>query len=115
MNAKLDKYGYGTPNRRRSRRHNKRFRALLKYDGRTSEIRTIDISEHGVLIPRRVPPPVGAAVTLTLVIRGDTAAFEGVVRRHTKRLVKGMPTTGVGIEFPSPGYRDFVRDRIVIE
>jgi hypothetical protein len=115
MKARLDKYGYGTPNKRRSPRHNKRFRALLKHDGRIHEIRTIDISGHGVLIPRRVPPPVGAAVTLTLVIRGETAEFEGVVRRHTRRLVNGMPTTGVGIEFSSPEYARFVSERITID
>ncbi|HWR59852.1 MAG TPA: PilZ domain-containing protein [Thermodesulfovibrionales bacterium] len=105
---------YGGPERRRSPRHDRRFRVLLEYEGETSEIRTIDISEHGVLIPRRIPPPVGTKVKLILTVGDETSGFEGVVVRHTKCLVQGVQTVGVGIDFSSAGYRQFVREKISV-
>lgn len=105
---------YGGPERRRSLRHEKRFQAVLVYEGQTHEIRTINISHHGVLIPRRTPPPVGTAVRLTLTIRGDTAAFEGVVARHTTCVINGVQTTGIGIDISTEEYQAFVKDKIVI-
>jgi len=53
---------YGSPQKRRSPRHEKRFRVTLEYEGKSYEIRTINISEHGVLIPRRLPPPIGTHI-----------------------------------------------------
>jgi hypothetical protein len=100
--------------KRRSRRHNKRFQVVLEFDGQIHEIRTIDISKHGVLIPRRVPPPLGTHVKLTLKIRDEIATFEGIVKRYTKCLVNGVQTPGVGIDFSSPAYEEFVKDRILI-
>ena len=100
--------------KRRSRRHDKRFQVILEYEGKIHEIRTIDISEHGVLIPKRLPPPVGTKVKLTLNIRDEISTFEGIVKRHTKCLVNGMQTTGVGIDFHSPEYEEFVKDKILI-
>lgn len=105
---------YSGPERRRSPRYEKRFRALIEYEGSSREIRTINISLHGVLIPRRTPPPVGTAVKLTLIIRGEKAVFDGTVARHTKCLVNGVPTTGMGIDFSSQNYQEFVKDKIVI-
>ncbi len=105
---------YSGPERRRSTRHEKRFQAVLVYEGTSHEIRTINISLHGVLIPRRTPPPVGTAVRLILAIRGEKAVFEGTVARHTKCMVNGVPTTGIGIDFSSEDYQKFVRDKIVI-
>jgi len=105
---------YGGPESRRSPRYDRRFRVLLEYEGSNHEIRTIDISEHGVLIPRRIPPPIGTRLKLTLTIRDETSIFEGVVIRHTKCLVNGVQTTGVGIDVISPEYRDFVKDKILI-
>jgi hypothetical protein len=103
---------YGGLERRRSPRYNKKFRVLLEYEGQTHEIRTIDISEHGVLIPRRIPPPIGTRIKLTLTIRDETSTFEGVVVRLTKCLVSGVQTTGIGIDFPSPEYQEFVKNKI---
>lgn len=105
---------YGSPEKRKSPRHNRKFRAVLEYEGKNREIRTIDISEHGVLIPRRIPPPVGTHITLTLTIRDETSIFKGVIKRHTKCLINGGQTTGIGIEFSSPGYQNFVRNNIII-
>ena len=105
---------YGGPERRRSPRYKKSFRVVLEYEGRSHEIRTIDISEHGVLIPKRVPPPIGTRVKVTLMITGDTGSFEGVVTRHTKCLVNGVQTSGMGIDFSTTGYQDFVKDKIII-
>lgn len=86
----------------------------MEYEGNTQEIRTIDISEHGVLIPRRTPPPIGTRIKLTLTIRDETSIFEGVVVRHTKCLVSGVQTVGIGIDFSSAEYQSFVRDKILI-
>lgn len=105
---------YGGPDNRRSPRYDRRFRVLLECQGKTNEIRTIDISEHGVLIPRRMPPPIGTRVKLTLTIRDETAIFEGVVIRHTRSLVNGIQATGVGIDLFSSGYQDFVKNKILI-
>ena len=106
---------YDGPERRRSPRHEKRFKAVLEYEGMSHDIRTINISHHGVLIPRRTPPPEGTAIKLTLTIRGETAVFEGVVARHTRCLVNGVQTTGIGIDFSSEKYHEFVKDKIIIE
>ena len=103
---------YGGPERRRGPRYDRRFRVLLEYQGKTQEIRTIDISEYGVHIPRRIPPPIGTRIKLTLTIRGETSIFEGVVIRHTKCLVNGVQTGGIGIDFSSPEYQTFVKDKI---
>jgi hypothetical protein len=105
---------YGGPERRRSSRHEKRFQAVLEYEDIAHEIRTINISLHGVLIPRRTPPPVGTPVRLTLIIRGERAVFDGTVARHTKCLVNGVLTTGMGIDISSEEYQQFVKDKIVI-
>jgi hypothetical protein len=86
----------------------------LEYEGKNHEIRTIDISDHGVLIPIRIPPPLGTHIKLTLTIRGETSIFGGVVIRHTKCLVNGVQTTGVGINILSPEYQDFVKNKISI-
>jgi len=108
-------YGrYGGPERRRSPRYDKRFRVILEYESKTHEIRTIDISKHGVLIPRRMPPPVGTHVKVTLTIGDETFTFEGIVRRHTKCLLDGVQTTSIGIDFSSPEYLEFVKDKILI-
>ena len=105
---------YGGPDKRRSPRRERRFMAAIEYEGRTYEIRTIDISEHGVLIPKRVPPPVGTQVRLTLTIKDETSVFNGAVKRHTKCLVNGVETVGVGIDFSSSEYQEFVKNKISI-
>ncbi len=105
---------YGGPQRRRSPRYEKRFRIELEYGGKTYEIRTIDISAHGVLIPRRQPPAIGTHIKLTLSLRDETSTFEGVVIRHTMCLVNGVETVGVGIDFSSLEYQEFVKDKILI-
>ena len=110
----MTKGRYSGPERRRSTRYDRRFRVLLEYEGKTHEIRTINISEHGVLIPRRKPPPVGTRIKLTLTIRDETSIFEGVVIRHTKCLVNWVQTVSIGIDFSSPEYQDFVKDKISI-
>jgi len=102
------------PEKRRSLRHDKRFQVTLEFEGGIHEVRTIDISKHGVLIPRRLPPPIGTNVKLTLKIRDEISTFEGIVKRHTKCCVNGTQTTCVGIDFPSPEYEEFVKDKILI-
>ena len=102
------------PEKRRSRRHDKRFQVILEYGDEIHEVRTIDISKHGVLIPRRIPPPIGTYVKLTLKIRDEISIFEGIVKRHAKCLVNGVQTTGVGIDISSPDYEEFVEDKILI-
>ncbi|HAM51357.1 MAG TPA: hypothetical protein DCP92_11970 [Nitrospiraceae bacterium] len=81
---------YGTPDKRRSPRYNRRFPIILEYEDKTLEMRTLDISKHGVLIPIRVPPPIGSPVTVILTIRNETSRFEGIVIRHTKSRVNGI-------------------------
>jgi hypothetical protein len=88
--------------------------ATMECEGKTHEIRTIDISEHGVLIPKRLPPPIGTCVRLTLTIRDEASVFEGVVKRHTKCFVNGVACVGVGIDIPSDEYREFVKNKILI-
>lgn len=105
---------YGGSENRRSPRYDKRFRVLLEYEGKIHEIRTVDISECGVLIPKRIPPLIGTRVKLTLTIRDETSTFEGVVIRHSKCLVNGVETIGAGIEVSSPEYQEFVKDKILI-
>ena len=105
---------YGGPERRRSPRHDRRFQVILEYEDNIHKINTIDISHHGVLIPKRLPPPVGTNVKLTLTIRGETSTFEGIVKRHTKCLFNGVLTTGIGIDFPSSEYQEFVKEKIII-
>jgi len=110
----MTKGRYGGPERRRSPRLSKRFMATMEYEGKVHEIRTVDISEHGVLIPKRVPPPVGTHVKVCLTMRNEVCAFEGVVKRHTKCLFNGVETIGMGIEFSSPEYQEFVKNKILI-
>ena len=105
---------YGGADKRRSPRHNRRFMATMEYQGRTHEIRTIDISEHGVLIPKRVPPPIGSCVKITLTIRDEASVFEGVVKRHTKCLVNGIESVSAGIDISSSEYQEFVKNKILI-
>ena len=105
---------YGGTERRRSPRYEKRFQATLEYGGKTYEIRTIDISEHGVLIPRRLPPPIGTHIKLTLLLRDETATFEGVVVRHAMCVASGVQTVGIGIDFSSREYQEFVNSKILI-
>jgi hypothetical protein len=102
------------PEKRRSLRYDKRFQVTLEFEGGIYEVRTIDISRHGVLIPRRLPPPVGTSVKLTLRIRDEISTFEGEVKRHTRCLVNGVQTTGIGIDFASSEYEEFVKDKILI-
>jgi hypothetical protein len=75
---------YGGQEKRRSPRLQKMFIATIEYEGKVHEIRTIDISEHGVLIPKRIPPPVGTHVKVCLTMRGEKSAFEGVVKKTYK-------------------------------
>ena len=110
----MPKGRYGGHEKRRSPRYDKRFRVLLEYEGKTYQIRTINISEHGVLIPRRMPPPIGTRIKLTLTIRDETSIFEGIVSRHTKCLVNSALTVSIGIDFSSPEYQDFVKDKILV-
>ncbi|MBE0426345.1 MAG: PilZ domain-containing protein [Nitrospirae bacterium] len=105
---------YGGPQRRRSPRYEKRFRATLEYEGKIYEIRTIDISAHGVLIPRRLPPPIGTHIKLTLSLRDETSIFEGVVIRHAISFFNGVKTVCIGIDISSPEYQEFVKDKILI-
>lgn len=105
---------YGGPERRRSPRYDKRFKAVLEYEGKSHEIRTIDISEYGVLIPRRSPPSIGTNIKLTLKIRGETSTFTGIVMRHARCMVNGVETVGMGIDFSSPEYLEFVKDKILV-
>ncbi|MHA2220358.1 MAG: PilZ domain-containing protein [Candidatus Hodarchaeales archaeon] len=105
---------YGGPQKRRSPRHDKKFKATLEYEGKTYEIRTINISKHGVLLPRRNPPSIGSQVKLTITIMNETSIFEGIVIRHANCLVNGVKTTGIGIDIISPGYNEFVKDKITI-
>lgn len=105
---------YGGPERRRSPRFQRRFHATLEYEGNAYEISTIDISKSGVLIPRRLPPPIGTHVKLSLTIRGHQSNFEGTVVRHTKCVVNGVQTSGIAIDFPSPEYEEFVKEKIII-
>lgn len=105
---------YGGEDKRRSPRFEKRFVVTLEYEGTTHEIRTVDISENGVLIPKRLPPPVGTPVKITLTIRDATSVFEGVVMRLTRCLVSGAETTCMGIDIPSAAFREFVKNHIVI-
>ncbi len=105
---------YGGLNKRRSARYPKRFMAEMEYDGSIHEIRTIDISEHGVLIPKRIPPPIGAHVKIHLTIRDEKTVFEGVVKRLSKCLINRVQTVGIGIDISSPEYKEFVKDKILI-
>ncbi len=105
---------YGGHQKRRSPRHERRFQVTLEYEGKTYEVRTIDISEHGVLIPRRLPPPIGTHIKLTLKLRDETSIFEGVVIRHTMCLVNGVKNVGIGIDFSSLEYQEFVKNKIII-
>ncbi|MHA2218772.1 MAG: hypothetical protein ACXACY_22850, partial [Candidatus Hodarchaeales archaeon] len=75
---------------------------------------TINISRHGVLLPRRIPPPVGTHVKLTITIRDETSIFKGVVQRHEQSLVSGTTKTSIGIDIISSGYDEFVKDKISI-
>jgi hypothetical protein len=68
---------FGGPQKRRSPRYDKRFKVSLECEGITHEVRTINISRHGIQLPRRNPPPVGSHVKLTVTIRGETSIFEG--------------------------------------
>ena len=58
--------------------------------------------------------PIGTSFKLTLTIRDESSIFDGVVIRHTKCLVNGVQTTGIGIDIISPEYQDFVRNKILI-
>lgn len=100
--------------RRRSPRYDRRFLVTIEYEGKPHEIRTIDISENGVLIPKRVPPPLGTHVKLTLTIGDETHIFEGLVKRHTTSFVNGVETVGAGIDISSNEYRAFVKNKISI-
>lgn len=101
--------------KRRSTRYEKRFLIILEHDNASHEIRTIDISKHGALVPKRLPLEIGTRVKMTLTIRDETSTFEGVVMRHTKCVVNGVKTTGIGIDFSLDEYQAFVQDKILIE
>lgn len=106
---------YGGPDNRKRPRYDKRFQVTLEYDGKTYEVRTINISRHGVQLPRRNPPSVGSHVKLTITIRNETSIFEGIVKMHTQCLVNGIETNGIGVDIISPGYDEFVKDKIIID
>ena len=105
---------YGGSQKRRSPRHDKRFKVTLEHEGKTYEIRTVNISKHGVLLPRRNPPSIGSHVKLNITIKDESSIFEGIVVRHANCLVNGVKTIGIGIDIISPGYFDFVKDKITI-
>ena len=105
---------FGGPEKRRSTRHNKRFKVTFEYEGKTYQVRTCDISRHGVQLPRRNPPPIGSNIILNITIRDETSTFEGIVIRHTNCLVRGIQTTSIGIDIISTGYDEFVKDKITI-
>jgi hypothetical protein len=105
---------YGGQQKRRSPRHDKKFKATLEYERNTYKIRTINISNHGVQLPRRNPPSIGSNVKLTITIRNETSKFEGIVKRYTFCFVNGVKTSGIGIDIISPGYYEFVKDKITI-
>ena len=105
---------YGGLDKRKSPRFEKKFKVTLEYEGKTYQIRTINISRHGVQIPRRTPPAIGSPVKLTITIHDATSVFEGIVKNHRHCLVNGVKTTGIGIEIISPGYYEFVKDNIMI-
>jgi hypothetical protein len=105
---------YGGSDKRRSPRYDRRFMVTIGYEGNTHEIRTINISEHGVLIPKRVPVPIGSHVELTLTIRDETSIFEGVVKRLKKCFINGVETVCVGIDISSSEYQEFVKNNILI-
>jgi hypothetical protein len=86
----------------------------LEYEGKSYEIRTVNVSKHGVLIPRRLPPPIGTRIRLTLSIKDETSVFEGIVIRHTACLFNGVTSTAIGIDIPTPEYQEFVKDKIFI-
>jgi hypothetical protein len=100
--------------KRRSPRHERMFRAILEYHGKVCEIKTINISQHGVLFPIHPVPAIKTAVKLTLIVSGEPSVFEGMVKRHARCLSDGFETIGVGIEFLSPEYQEFVQDKIII-
>jgi len=110
----MTKGRYGGPDKRRSSRYDRRFQVTLEYEGKTYEVRTINISRHGVQLPRRNPPPVGSHVKLTITIRNETSIFEGIVKMHTTCLVNGVESIGMGIDIVSPGYDAFIKDKILI-
>lgn len=110
----LKKGWHGGREKRRSPRHDRKFRVILEYGGENYEIRTADISKHGALLPRRNPPSIGSNVKLTITIRNETSIFEGIVVRHTNCLVNGVKSTAIGIDIISPGYYEFVIDKIII-
>ena len=103
---------YGGSQKRRSPRYSKRFKVTIEYDGKTHEIRTLNISRHGVQLLKRNPPSVGTHVKLTITIKNETSIFEGIVERYTKCCVNGVKTTGIGIDIISPWYSEFVEDKI---
>jgi Tfp pilus assembly protein PilZ len=105
---------HGGTQKRRSPRHNKRIKVTLEHEGKTYEARIINISKHGVLLPRRNPPSIGSHVKLNIKIMNDTFIFEGIVVRHGNCVTNGVMTTGIGIDIISPGYDDFVKDKITI-
>ena len=105
---------FGGPQKRRSPRYDKRFKVSLECEGKTHDIRTINISRHGIHLPRRNPPPIGSHVKLTITINNETSIFEGTVVRHANSLVSGIKTTSIGIDILSPGYDEFVKDKIHI-
>ena len=105
---------YGGSQKRRSPRYSKRFKVTIEYDGKTHEIRTLNISRHGVQLLKRNPPSVGTHVKLTITIRNETSIFEGIVVRHDYCFVNGEMKTSTGIDIISPGYDEFVKDKIII-
>jgi len=105
---------YGGNESRRSHRQDRNVRVILEYQDYRSEIRTVDISENGVLVPRRLPPAIGTRVRITLIVGDTSSLFEGIVVRHTKCMVNHVQTTGVGIDIASPDYKTFVKDKILI-
>ncbi|GEM_PF-2382726 len=105
---------FGGSENRRSPRQDRRFHVVLEYEGKIHEVRTVDISKHGILIPRRLPPPIGTKVKVTLTIRDEMSTFEGIVKRHTKCFLNGVQTDGIGIDFSSPEYQEFLKNKIAV-
>jgi hypothetical protein len=79
---------------RQSPWYDRSLRAILEYNSKVSEIKTINISQHGVLFPIRPAPEIGTEAKLTLIVGGEPSFFQGVVKRHARCLTDGVETLG---------------------
>ncbi len=102
------------PGKRQSPRYDRSLRAILEYNSKVYEIKTINISQHGVLFPTRPAPEIGTEAKLTLIVGGEPSFFQGVVKRHARCFTDGVETLVIGMEFLSREYQKFVQDKIII-